>query len=67
MSEIASLRALLSDDPTEEWEHAFFHCTNGDLPFLRVKWEADMTAIFEAFKPRENNDERANGSIHLYR
>ena len=55
-SELASLRALLSNDPPEDWEHAFFHCTKGDLPSLRVKWEADMTAIFESFKPRVQND-----------
>ena len=55
-SEITALRELLSNDPSEDCEHALFHCTKGDLPSLRVKWEAGMTAIFEAFKPRETHE-----------
>ena len=50
------LRELLSNDPSEDCEHALFHCTKGDLPSLRVKWEADMTAIFESFTPKVQND-----------
>lgn len=50
--EIKSLRDLLSSDPPEDWEHALFHCTKGDLPQRREEWMARITAIFEPYKPR---------------
>ena len=43
---------LLSNDPAEDWEHALFHCTEGDLPALRQQWLTDMDATFQRYEPR---------------
>jgi hypothetical protein len=50
--EVASLQTLLSNDPPEDWEHAFLHCTKGDLPNYRAQWQVDMQKVFESHQPR---------------
>jgi hypothetical protein len=50
--EVEVLRSIVSNDPPEDWEHALFHCTKGDLPTLRQAWMTSMESIFTAFKPR---------------
>jgi len=42
----------VSNDPPEDWEHALFHCTKGDLPTLRQAWMTSMESIFTDFRPR---------------
>ena len=51
-TEIRDLRFLLSEDPAEDWEHAFFHCTKGNLPSARTVWHREMEALFTRFQPR---------------
>jgi hypothetical protein len=50
--EVEVLRAIVSNDPPEDWEHALFHCTKGDLPTLRQAWMTSMESIFTDFRPR---------------
>jgi hypothetical protein len=53
-AEVSELRRLLSQDPAEDWEHAFLHCVKGDLPAARARWHQDMTDLFTQCQPRPN-------------
>ena len=61
-TEVQNMTDLLSNDPPEDWEHALFHCTKGDLPALRQQWQTDMGAIFQRYEPRpQTQADQQNG------